>query len=95
MPSTMTKLITGEALEVLRFDYGPEDHNPAHCHGHEQTGYVESGRFRLTVEGEAREYAAGSAYVVPAEAEHTFDVLESGVVIVSTSPKQTTYTRAQ
>lgn len=94
--AAISKLATAEALEILRFDYGPEDHNEAHCHGFEQIGYVQSGRFRLWLEGAgAVEYGAGAAYVVPADVEHTFDVLEPGVVIVATSPQQTTYVRGR
>ena len=92
----ITSLAKGRDMEVLRFDYGPGDSPPAHCHPYPQTGFVQSGRYRLWIEGAGvQDLRAGGGYVVPADAEHTFEVMEPGVVIVSTHPDQSTYVRGQ
>ena len=84
-------LATGSDLEVTRLDYRVGDGTTLHLHDCEQAGWVESGRFRLTLEGTATLHAAGSAYVVPARCKHTFEVLEAGIVYIVTSPKQRTF----
>jgi quercetin dioxygenase-like cupin family protein len=84
-------LATGSDLEVTRLDYRAGDGTTLHVHDREQAGWVASGRFRLTVEGKATEHASGSAYMVPAQSRHTFEVLEPGIVYIVTSPKQRTF----
>ena len=85
-------LATGKDLEVTRLDYRVGDGAAPHVHDREQGGWVASGCFRLTVEGNVTVHEVGSAYVVPARATHTFEVLEPGIVYIVSSPKQKTYT---
>lgn len=91
MPAAREILASGCDLEVTRLDYRVGDGTDPHAHDCEQAGWVSSGRFRLTLEGKATLHEAGSAYVVPAHAAHTFEVLESGIVYIVTSPRQQTY----
>jgi quercetin dioxygenase-like cupin family protein len=84
-------LVSGTDLEVTRLEYRVGDGTDPHLHDCEQAGWVASGRFRLTLEGKVTLHEAGSAYVVPAHATHTFEVLEPGTVYIVTSPKQRTY----
>jgi quercetin dioxygenase-like cupin family protein len=92
MTAVRQVLASGSDLEVTRLDYRAGDGTAPHVHDCEQVGWVASGRFRLTVEGKVTLHEAGSAYVVPAHATHTFEVLEPGIVYIVTSPKQQTYT---
>ena len=90
MPAAREILASGTDLEVTRLDYRVGDGTEPHLHDCEQAGWVASGRFRLTLEGKVTLHEPGSAYVVPAHATHTFEVLEPGTVYIVTSPKQRT-----
>ena len=91
MPAARQVLATGSELEVTRLDYRVGDGTRPHLHDCEQAGWVESGHFRLTLDGRVSLHGAGSAYLVPARSNHTFEVLEPGVVYIVTSPKQRTF----
>jgi quercetin dioxygenase-like cupin family protein len=91
MAAARDVLASGSDLEVTRLDYRIGDGTTPHLHDFEQAGWVESGRFRLTLDGAATEHGAGSAYVVPARSRHTFEVLQAGIVYIVTSPKQRTF----
>ena len=90
MPAARQILASGQELELTRLDYRANDGAEPHVHDHEQAGWVESGRFRLTIEGKTTLHAAGSGYVVPENSVHTFEVLEPGIVYIVTSPRQQT-----
>jgi quercetin dioxygenase-like cupin family protein len=66
-------------------------HLPDHAHPHEQTGYLVSGRMRLTVEGQAFEAAPGDSWCVPGNARHQAEILEDVVVIEVFSPVREDY----
>jgi quercetin dioxygenase-like cupin family protein len=67
-------------VTLMHFKRG--NHVPPHAHPNTQSGYVVSGRIRLRVAGEVDEVLGpGDAYSIPAGAEHTVDVLESGEVV--------------
>jgi mannose-6-phosphate isomerase-like protein (cupin superfamily) len=91
MPATRVVLATGCDLEVTRLNYRLNDGTTPHSHDCEQVGWVESGHFRLTLDGKVTLHGAGSAYVVPARTIHTFEVLDAGIVYIVTSPKQRTF----
>ncbi len=93
MPAARSILATGEGMQVTRLDYRMGDGTPPHVHDCEQAGWVESGRFRLTVEGAVTECGPGTGYIVPANAAHTLEVVEPGVVYIVTSPWQKTHMR--
>ena len=57
-----------------------------HSHPHSQASYVESGRFRVTIDGEERELAAGDAYYVAPRLEHGATCLEAGALLDCFSP---------
>lgn len=57
-----------------------------HFHPHSQSSYVESGRFRVLVDGDERELEAGDAYYVAPLLKHGAVCLEAGVLLDSFSP---------
>jgi quercetin dioxygenase-like cupin family protein len=57
-----------------------------HAHPHSQSSYVESGRFGVVIDGEARELGPGDAYYVAPNLEHGATCLEAGVLIDTFSP---------
>lgn len=64
---------------------------PAHDHPQEQTGYLVSGRLRLTIGDETRELAPGDSWSIPGGARHGAEVLEDAVAIEVFSPVREDY----
>ena len=54
----------------------PHDKTP-HRSPYETLGYVIGGRAELTVEGQVAELKPGTSYLVPANAEHSYRILET------------------
>lgn len=52
-----------------------------HSHPHSQIAYVGAGRFRVTIDGEERELAAGDSYFAASQLEHGAVCLEAGVLL--------------
>lgn len=57
-----------------------------HSHPHSQTSYIESGRFRVTIDGEQRDIGAGDAFFVAPDLAHGATCLEAGVILDAFSP---------
>ena len=81
-------LATGSQSMVTKMLFETHNQVPLHRHPNEQSSYVLSGRYRLTVEGRIHELAAGDSYSVQAGTDHAIDVLEAGQTIdVFTPPR--------
>ncbi len=65
----------------------PHDKQP-HRSSYETIGYVISGRAELMIEGQTASLKPGDSYLVPANAEHTYRILESFTAVECTSPPQ-------
>ena len=52
-----------------------------HAHPHAQNTYVQSGRFRFTVDGEAVEVAAGDSIAFPPNVPHGTVCIETGTLL--------------
>ena len=55
---------------------------------YETLGYVIAGRADLTIEGKKATLSPGTSYLVPANAEHSYDILETFTAVECTSPLQ-------
>ncbi|MCJ7872879.1 cupin domain-containing protein [Phaeobacter sp. J2-8] len=76
-------------LMVVAFRFGATGAEGAlHNHPHVQSTYVESGRFRFTVEGVVTEVAQGDSFVVPSNAEHGCVCLEPGTLVDCFTPRR-------
>ena len=76
-------------LMVVAFNFGAEGAEGAlHHHVHVQSTFVESGRFRFTVEGEATEIGPGDSFVIPSNAVHGCVCLEPGRLVDSFTPRR-------
>jgi len=62
-----------------------------HTHPHEQSGYVISGRYLMTVDGRVYELKPGDSYAIPGNVPHSFKVLEAGEVIDVFTPIREDY----
>lgn len=59
---------------------------PVHDHPHEQTGYLVSGRLRLSIGAETFDVRPGDSWSVPGGVPHGADVLEDAVAVEVFSP---------
>ena len=64
---------------------------PAHDHPQEQTGYLVSGRLRLTIGDETREVEPGDSWSIPGGVRHGAEVLEDAVAVEVFSPVREDY----
>ena len=75
-------------LMVVRFAFRAGDQGALHSHPHVQSTYVQSGRYRFTVDGREFEVGPGDAFVIPSNAEHGCTCLEGGELIDSFTPRR-------
>ena len=73
---------------VVRFAFEAGDRGALHSHPHVQSTYVQSGRYRFTVDGRDFEVGPGDAFVIPSNAEHGCTCLEGGELIDSFTPRR-------
>lgn len=76
-------------LMVVAFTFAAEGAEGAlHNHVHVQSTFVESGRFRFTIEGKATEVGPGDSFVIPSDAVHGCVCLEPGRLVDSFTPRR-------
>ena len=68
-------------------DEQPHD-KAAHRSPYETLGYVIAGRAELTIEGQTATLNTGDSYLVPANAEHSYRILERFTAVECTAPAQ-------
>jgi quercetin dioxygenase-like cupin family protein len=64
---------------------------PRHSHPHEQTGYLISGRIRLTIGDTSFEVDPGDSWCIPGGMEHEAIILEDACAIEVFSPVREDY----
>lgn len=82
--------VLSEAPELMvvsfRFEEGAE--GKLHDHPHVQSTYVQSGRFRFTVDGTETDVGPGESFVIPSNARHGCKCLEAGTLIDGFTPRR-------
>jgi quercetin dioxygenase-like cupin family protein len=84
-------LAVGRQSMLIRVYCKAGDCIPAHSHPNEQTGYIVSGKVRLTIEGHAETLEAGDSYSIPADAPHSLDALADSAVLDFFVPPRADY----
>ena len=64
---------------------------PVHKHPQEQTGYLVSGRLKLTMGGEEYEVEPGDSWVIPGDTEHGAVIIEDAVAVEVFAPVREDY----
>lgn len=59
-----------------------------HSHPHVQSTYVQSGRFRFTIDDVERDFGPGDSFVVPSNARHECLCLEPGELVDCFTPRR-------
>lgn len=82
-------LSCGEKSMVTKMLYKTTDRVPMHAHPNEQSGYIVSGKYRLKFNEYDEILESGDAYTIPANVQHTLEILEAGEVVdVFTPPRE-------
>ncbi|MDE7311355.1 MAG: GNAT family N-acetyltransferase [Eubacterium sp.] len=86
---SLDSLAVGSKSQVTKMNYVAGDYASFHQHPHEQSGYVISGKYELTIGDGKYELTAGDSYAIPGNQVHSFRVLEGGEVVdVFTPPRE-------
>ncbi|AQQ05259.1 cupin [Roseibium algicola] len=76
-------------LMVVAFRFQQEGaEGKLHNHPHVQSTYVESGRFRFTIDGESFDVSPGDSFVIPSNALHGCVCLEPGTLVDTFTPRR-------
>ncbi len=80
-------LVAGKRMSMRMWkEMAPTDQKPARSRPYETVGYVLEGLAELELNGQTVRLEPGDAWLVPADAEHTYHVLEPFTAIETTSP---------
>jgi quercetin dioxygenase-like cupin family protein len=91
-PGIRVKTLTyGEKTLCVEFRLDQGSTLPRHSHPHEQTGYLVSGRLRLTVGAEVLNAGPGDGWCIPGSVEHGAEVLADSVAVEVFSPVREDY----
>ena len=84
-------LSIGKDTMVAKMLYKSTDFVPFHKHPNEQSGYVLSGKYKLKFGGEEYMLTEGDTYSIPADTEHSIEIIEAGEVVDVFSPIRQDY----
>ncbi|SFE88880.1 Cupin domain-containing protein [Chitinophaga sp. CF118] len=84
-------LSIGKDSMVTKMLYKPTDSVPFHKHPNEQSGYVVSGKYKLKFGGEEFLLTPGDSYSIPANVEHSIEIIEAGEVVDVFTPIRQDY----
>jgi quercetin dioxygenase-like cupin family protein len=84
-------LVYGRETLMAGFHLAAGSLLPRHSHPHEQTGYLVSGRMRLTIGSEVFEVQPGDSWCIPGAVEHQAVILADSVAIEVFSPVREDY----
>ena len=76
---------------VTKMLYKSSDSVPVHAHPNEQSGYVISGKYRLRFLGNDQELEVGDSYSIPANIEHSIEIIVPGEVVDFFTPPREDY----
>lgn len=80
-------LASGKRVSMRMWkDEAPTDDKPSSRNAYETVGFVMSGRAELVIEGQTVRLEPGDSWLVPADADHTYRILETFTAIEATSP---------
>jgi len=87
----MKTLVYGEKSLLSRFHLKRGSKLPAHCHPHEQTGFLVSGKMTLFIGQEEFSIEPGDSWCIPGNVEHRAEVAQDSVAIEVFSPVREDY----
>ncbi|MFW5886926.1 MAG: cupin domain-containing protein [Bacteroidota bacterium] len=80
-------LASGKTLAMrLWEDEQPGEEKPSSKRSYETVGYVLKGKAELKVEGQKVVLQEGDSYLVPKDADHSYEIIETFSAVEATSP---------
>jgi quercetin dioxygenase-like cupin family protein len=84
-------LAIGKESMVTKMIFKQYDFAPFHSHPNEQNGYVISGQYKLMFNNNDYILSAGDSYSIPANMEHSLEIIEAGEIIDVFTPVRQDY----
>lgn len=84
-------LVHGAKTSLVEFRLAKGTILPRHAHPHEQTGYLVSGRIRLTAGDETFDVSPGDSWCVAGDVAHSAEIIEDSVAVEVFSPVREDY----
>jgi len=84
-------LAVGKESMVTKMLFKDSDFAPLHKHPNEQNGYVIYGLYKLTIDTTEFIISNGDAYSIPANVEHSLEVIEAGEIVDVFTPIRIDY----
>jgi quercetin dioxygenase-like cupin family protein len=81
-----TYLVSGKRVAMRLWENEPPQAKQSNRRDYETVGYVIAGRAELTLEGQTIKLEAGDSWLVPAQAEHSYRILEAFSAVEATAP---------
>lgn len=85
-PQGQAYLVSGKNVALRRWHEEPSADKSKAARPYETVGYVIQGRAKLHLEGQVIQLEPGDAWLVPANAEHTYEISETFEAVEATSP---------
>ena len=87
----MKTTVYGEKTLMAEFLLKKGSILPRHTHPHEQTGYLVSGRIRLSIGADEHDAFPGDSWCIGGDIEHGAEILEDSVAVEVFSPVREDY----
>jgi len=84
-------LAIGKESMVTKMRYKESDSVPFHKHPNEQNGYVITGQYKLIFDKKEYILSIGDSYSIPANMEHSMEIIVAGEVIDVFTPVRQDY----
>jgi len=84
-------LAHGDRTVMVEFRLKKDAAVPVHSHQHEQTGYLVSGRIRLTIGTAVHEALPGDSWCIPGGVPHGAEIIADSVAVEVFSPVREEY----
>ena len=84
-------LAYGKTTLMTEFVLNAGSSLPQHSHPHEQTGYLVSGKIRLSIGKEIFECLPGDSWSIPGDVAHGAEIMEDSVAVEVFSPVREDY----
>ena len=81
----------GPETMITKMLYKQTDKPPFHKHPNEQSGYVISGKYRISFGNINQIICSGDSYSIPRDIEHHIEIIEPGEVLDFFSPPRKDY----
>lgn len=80
-------LVSGKRVSMRLWEEGPDPGlQERSARTYETVGYVIAGHARLNIEGQTIDLRAGDSWLVPAGAQHTYEIVEPFRALEATAP---------